>query len=157
MDHHPDTCMPSRLGAAAQGMCRHKRAKCSVALKAWFRTLRDMVRSRSKSVQGTSVGSGHVNPSRAYNPKLVHDIEPLITLYLCGLGYTGELWFTEANQAITYYVTFSKSQCWNQTAPFAQRFLNWVSPEHTVAPFDALTESIDDWTNKNSFFFLCAK
>ncbi|KAK8966933.1 Subtilisin-like protease SDD1 [Platanthera guangdongensis] len=36
-----------------------------------------------------AVGSGHVNPTRADNPGLLYDLQPLDYIpYLCGLGYT---------------------------------------------------------------------
>ncbi|WMV35528.1 hypothetical protein MTR67_028913 [Solanum verrucosum] len=36
-----------------------------------------------------AIGSGHVNPSKASNPGLIYDINPMnYTQYLCGLGYT---------------------------------------------------------------------
>ncbi|KAM3340142.1 hypothetical protein P3S68_030012 [Capsicum galapagoense] len=36
-----------------------------------------------------TLGSGHVNPSRAYDPRLIYDIQPEDYIpYLCGLSYT---------------------------------------------------------------------
>ncbi|TKY55373.1 Subtilisin protease SBT1.2 [Spatholobus suberectus] len=43
-----------------------------------------------------------------------------------------KLYFSDANQKETYSVTFSRTELGNETAKYAQGFLQWISAKHTV-------------------------
>lgn len=75
MDQRLDACMRPRPGATDQGMRRrHVRTECLVALKPQFRTLRDVVRSRSCQRKGQALigaveGDNYWSPSERGTPE----------------------------------------------------------------------------------------
>lgn len=65
-----------------------------------------------------AIGIGHVNPSRANNPRLIYDIQPNnYVSYLCGLNYTNDQIF----KIVDYDVQCSK------VSSIAQAKLNYPS------------------------------